>query len=58
MARETPTRRTSPPLGRLRELADGIGKGPEKDPTKGTKNPFTENLKPKEPNRPAETPSA
>ena len=26
--------------------AGGIGKGPQKNPTKGTKNPFTENLKP------------
>ena len=25
--------------------AGGIGKGPQKNPTKGTQNPFTQNLK-------------
>ena len=45
MARKSPTRETSEIL---REAADGIGKGPQKNPTKGTQNPFTENLKPKE----------
>ncbi len=29
--------------------AGGIGKGPQKNPTKGTQNPFTQNLKVKEP---------
>ena len=32
----------------VQERAGAIGKGPQKNPTKGTKNPFTQNLKPKE----------
>lgn len=30
------------------ERAGAVGKGPQKNPTKGTKNPFTQNVKPRE----------
>lgn len=33
----------------VEKQAGAIGKGPQKNPTKGTRNPFTEDLKPKNP---------
>ena len=50
MAREKPLERATRDWSRSEKRASGgIGKGPQKNPTKGTKNPFTENLKVKEP---------
>ena len=40
-----------------RKSAGSIGPGFQRDPTRGTQNPFTANLKVKEPDGPAKTPS-
>ena len=37
----------------IEESANAVGQGPQKDPTKGTQNPFTKHLKLREP-QPAE----
>ena len=56
MAREQSTGKTREYPGRLAEKqARGIGQGPQKDPTKGTQNPLTQNLKTKEPPGSAKT---
>ena len=53
MASRASNNRTRQGWSRLdQKRAGGIGPGPQKDPTKGTQNPFTANLKVKEPASP------